>query len=363
MTSSWHGADAPGAVPTSDFASEALWRLPAPCAIFDQVARAVFTNRAFRDTAATASLLDERGRPRDPKVHRAIEEVSRGKSPTLVTVNAEQSGRAVQVEVFGLRAHRGWSALLARIPAPVEEGNTLPSPRLLLHELKAPLLGLHEALATVTQATDGGDGELRAAVARLSRAFARLQGVIDAVQDLVASTTPGTEADWGSVALTPILEDLGEVYSALAASQGHRLEIAVAPDLDPVRGDPTLLARLFGNLVDNAVKFTPPPGRIDVRAEVRGSLVVVEVQDSGPGIPPDQRERIFEPFVRLERDGVLPRPAGSGLGLAVARRLARVHGASLTVADGAVGGTVFRVAFLIRPVAAKSPPARWWGTR
>lgn len=364
MSDRWHPADSPRVAPTSDYASEIVWSMGTPCAVLDRTRRVVFTNLAFRASEAASALFDSGGRPCDPRVERAVSEVSRGEDPrTVLVLDVAGKEHPLEVEVIRLRGQRGWCALLAQTPPQDSRNDALPSPRLLLHELRAPLLGLNEALGTVTQKTEGEDGDLSAAVARLSRAFARLQGVLEAVQDLVSTTRVGPDHDWLEVALPAVLDDVCDVYSELAASQGHDLVVSIGSDLEPVRGDPRLLARLFGNLVDNAIKFTPPPGTIEVRAEARGTLTVVEVHDSGPGVPQDQRERVLEPFVRLDERGSGPPHPGSGLGLAVADRLARAHGASLTVDDSPIGGTVFRVAFLIPHRSPRIPLARWWGTR
>ncbi|MDA8395242.1 MAG: ATP-binding protein, partial [Candidatus Dormibacteraeota bacterium] len=131
----------------------------------------------------------------------------------------------------------------------------------------------------------------------------------------------------------------------LAAASGHELAVEVPPTAAEVRGDRELLGRAVGNLVDNAIRHTPP-GTISAAVAVRGSLVVVEVADSGPGIPSEQRQRIFEPFVRL--DAADPAGAGSGLGLAVVRTIALAHGVGVTVDRGPEGGALFRLAFLSR---------------
>jgi two-component system OmpR family sensor kinase len=103
-----------------------------------------------------------------------------------------------------------------------------------------------------------------------------------------------------------------------------------------VRGDGEALRTLLRNLIDNAVRYTPRGGRVDVAVEARdasGGGARLTVSDDGPGIPPEERERVFDRFYR--RAGTLP--PGSGLGLAIVRAIALSHGASLTLADGPGG--------------------------
>ena len=96
------------------------------------------------------------------------------------------------------------------------------------------------------------------------------------------------------------------------------------------------------NLVDNAVRYTPPGGRVDVAAYREGDSPVLSVIDTGPGIPPDDRERVFDRFYRRAGSGA----AGSGLGLAIVRNIAERHGAQLMLDEGPGGkGLAVRVIF------------------
>ncbi len=86
----------------------------------------------------------------------------------------------------------------------------------------------------------------------------------------------------------------------------------------------------LGNLVDNAIRYTPPGGKVDVRVRTEGEEVVAEVLDTGPGIPAAERERVFDRFYR----GGAAAGSGSGLGLAIVREIARRHGATVELRDG-----------------------------
>jgi signal transduction histidine kinase len=101
-----------------------------------------------------------------------------------------------------------------------------------------------------------------------------------------------------------------------------------------VRGDGHLLAQAAANLVDNAVKYTPPGGSIEVSVRRAGGNAVLEVADTGPGIPADQREAVLEPFVRLETSRSTP---GNGLGLSLVRAVTRRHGGRIALQDNAPG--------------------------
>lgn len=131
-------------------------------------------------------------------------------------------------------------------------------------------------------------------------------------------------------------------WSSVAGDAGVRLELAPAPDLE-LDVDADLLGVALGNLFANAIAHTPAGEAVLLRTERDGDAVLLHVDDAGPGVPPDQRERVFEPFVRRAApaaDRVQGR-AGLGLGLAIVRRIAEAHGGSVRVTTAPTGGARF----------------------
>jgi two-component system sensor histidine kinase TctE len=125
--------------------------------------------------------------------------------------------------------------------------------------------------------------------------------------------------------------------------QAGRKEIDLGFELQPtvVRGDRFLLRDLIDNLVDNALRYTPPHGTVTVSCFPHRSGGLLTVEDSGPGIPPAKREAVFSRFVRLDE-----KTTGSGLGLAIVRDIASAHGGSVSVDSPAGGeGALFTVRF------------------
>ena len=346
MTRAWRPAERRRAAEPAFFAAEVLERMPVPVAVFDHAGRLGYTNSAFSTSRLAESLLDRRLKVAHPDLERlrvdALRDPGRGHTFGMAV---EGLGGPARVEVFPLTTAPGWTAVVGRsAPAAPPVEAALPSPRLLLHELRAPLFALDEGLEGLAQFARAG--AMADVVSRLSRAAARLRGVLQGVSDLVRVERVGATGSLAElVDLREVLADVADTYSLLAAASGHELAVEVPPTAAEVRGDRELLGRAVGNLVDNAIRHTPP-GTISAGVAVRGSLVVVEVADSGPGIPSEQRQRIFEPFVRL--DAADPAGAGSGLGLAVVRTIALAHGAGVTVDRGPEGGALFRLAFLSR---------------
>ncbi len=112
----------------------------------------------------------------------------------------------------------------------------------------------------------------------------------------------------------------------------------MAEDLPPVLLDYVMIGQVLSNLIENAVKYTPPGTEITIRAVKTDGEIQVEVTDRGPGLPPDAINRIFDPFYRV--GGAGPRPRGLGLGLAVAKGLVEAHGGEFGRKTVGVGGRV-----------------------
>jgi signal transduction histidine kinase len=127
-------------------------------------------------------------------------------------------------------------------------------------------------------------------------------------------------------------------FAGTAHAAGHTFDLRPGDAPLPCVTDRGRVLRILGNLLSNAAKYTPPPGRIvlETRAD-EGGWIDLRVRDTGPGIPPGEREAIFDEFHRLH-DG---EAAGHGLGLATSRRIARLLGGDITVEDAPGGGSVF----------------------
>jgi signal transduction histidine kinase len=150
----------------------------------------------------------------------------------------------------------------------------------------------------------------------------------------VAEIEAGTaRARFAPVDLSALLKALVELYAALAEDQQQSLEARIEPGL-VVRGDRELLTQMFVNLVENALRHTPPGTRIEVTAELVAGRPVAVVADSGPGIPPAERDKVFRRFYRLDASRAT---AGSGLGLSLVAAIAELHHISVELTDNGPG--------------------------
>jgi len=177
---------------------------------------------------------------------------------------------------------------------------------------------LEDLRATMSDALDNLD-KAAAAIAALLRISALENGP--------------REGRLREIDLAAICAGVYEFYDPLAQSRSIAMTCACA-DRAVIPGDEDLMREAISNLVDNAIKFTPDGGAVRIEAGKRDGRPFVSISDTGPGVPPQERAKIFHRFYRIEREG---RPSGHGIGLSIADAIARLHGLALTVADNAPG--------------------------
>jgi two-component system sensor histidine kinase QseC len=145
------------------------------------------------------------------------------------------------------------------------------------------------------------------------------------------AAAPGEAARAEKVALGPLVAEAVDALQTRAAERKVTIHRGGADAA--VRGERHKLASLVGNLIDNAVRYGPVGGRVAVELHRAGGTVLLSVEDEGPGVPPELRERVFESYYRIPGSA----GAGSGLGLAIVREIAATHGARVAIEDGAQG--------------------------
>jgi signal transduction histidine kinase len=157
----------------------------------------------------------------------------------------------------------------------------------------------------------------------------------------------------GAVDLAAVAAESVETARPLAEEKEITLTLATSP-LPLLAGDRVRLGQLLDNLVSNAVKFTPQGGRVDVRASSSREHAILEVRDSGMGIPADEQEHVFERFFRTTR-ATEQAIQGTGLGLAISNAIVHAHGGRITLASDDGEGATFRVTIPIRALQAAEP--------
>lgn len=209
------------------------------------------------------------------------------------------------------------------------------------HELKTPLARIrlfNELLTGARQANPERQSYYRRVIERECR---RLGFLVDNVLDFARLERSRRPYDRAPVDLRRLTEEALESFRAVAEEGRFKLVTRLA-DTPPVPGDPRALAEVVVNLLDNAVKYSPETAPVEVRLWSDDSVVSLAVTDHGCGIPEEERERIFEPFYRVE-SGDAQRVAGSGLGLALVRRTVEAHGGRVEVQSRVGEGSTFVV--------------------
>jgi signal transduction histidine kinase len=209
------------------------------------------------------------------------------------------------------------------------------------HDLRSPMHRMRLRMEQALGATEKGAVEEGGAATGAEReTLELLLHDVDHMQRVLTALLQIAEAESGTVgarpepvALDTMLGELGELYQPQAEEQGIVLSVSCEPG-SCVLGHRQLLAQAVANLIDNALKFTPAGGCIELRTRAVDGRLIISVADSGPGIPAEERTRAVEPFVRLSN---APPRDGSGLGLNLAAAVARLHGGSLRLEDNRPG--------------------------
>jgi signal transduction histidine kinase len=216
------------------------------------------------------------------------------------------------------------------------------------HELKTPAASIQAAAETIRTAASEDPAVVPRFAAQLEREAARLARIVSDLLDLSRLETGSELGD--SVALDAVVRDESERFEESAAEAGVALDVA-AKRVPRVRGSGRDLALLVRNLVDNAIRYTRPGGRVEVGLGSRNGEVVLTVLDTGLGIPTRDVQRIFERFYRVDR-ARSRETGGTGLGLSIVKHVVENHGGTIDVSSELGQGTRFEVRLPAVPSSA-----------
>ena len=220
--------------------------------------------------------------------------------------------------------------------------------RHLSHELKTPLTALREGAELLHDEVGGPlSAPQRRVVTIMRDNSVKLQRLIEELLDYQRALHAAAALHLKRVSLKSLIQEAMRPHELAAQAKG--LQIAVEAQAGSVDADPEKLRSVFDNLIGNAVKFTPAGGRVSVQASSSGEQALIDVIDSGPGVPAEERESIFDSFIRGSAKAST-RVEGSGLVLAIAREFVEEHGGRISVMAGERGAHI-RVA-LPRRLAA-----------
>jgi two-component system, OmpR family, heavy metal sensor histidine kinase CusS len=208
------------------------------------------------------------------------------------------------------------------------------------HELKTPVAAMQAAIEDALRHAPPGSG-IEALALGLAEDTARLKSIVDALLLLARADSGGIAAARVPCDLAGLAAECIEDWEPLAEAAG--ISLRLAPERPPpVLADPALLRRALGNLLDNAIKYNQPGGDVELRLGTHDGRVFAEVANTGAAIPADVADKIFERFYRGPAAAGSP-PPGQGLGLSLAREIARAMGGDLVLVPPAGDRTTFRL--------------------
>lgn len=208
------------------------------------------------------------------------------------------------------------------------------------HELRTPLALMQVQLDLYNSATHpGNDADTLQTIKMVTEQNDKLNRMVKTLLDMSELQTVGRD---DKIILDAIVEEVLADLEPLAVEKNIKL-IGKCEDATMIGSD-ILIYRLVYNLVENAIKYNHPLGQVTVTAYQRNKHVYLSVEDTGSGIPKELRERVFEPFFRVDKSRSREL-GGVGLGLAFVREIVRVHDGSICIKSGKTGGTIFEVTF------------------
>ncbi len=227
---------------------------------------------------------------------------------------------------------------------------------LLTHELRNPLAPIRAAMQVIER-SPSDIPTLQAMYQIINRQSHQLAHILDDMMDVSRISRGKIAIERKTIDIADVIRDSLESARPLVEAGGHKLSLDIASDLI-VTGDPMRLTQLITNILNNAARYTPPGGQITVIAQAATGNAIVKVRDTGQGIDPHYLERIFDMFVqgRNRTDRV---SSGLGIGLALARNIAELHGGTLTAhSEGEDKGSEFiSAASVIAPQSGEFPCA------
>jgi signal transduction histidine kinase len=227
------------------------------------------------------------------------------------------------------------------------------------HELKTPLTLIRADAEVLSRSLDDPEqaSDNRELIDDLLGETDRMSAVLSDLLLLARLDVDKISVSREPFELALVLSETSERFAARAVAEGKNLEVEHSGKL-PARGDAERTGQTLAAILDNALRFTPPEGTITVEGEATDKRIKATVTDTGPGIPPESLDRIFERFYRADTHSAArtrgPSGGGTGLGLAIARDLARAQGGELIVENVPRGGARFT---LTLPSSSKRPEA------
>ncbi len=246
---------------------------------------------------------------------------------------------------------QSFNTMVARLETALERERSLETARRNLvawasHDLRTPLASLRAMIDALADGVVEDKETVARYLAQSQNEIGRMSKLIDDLFELAQLDAGHLDLAWDSNSLADLISDTLEGFSARAKAQNIHLSGSVSPHVDPVWMASDKISRVLHNLLENALRHTPQGGEVRLQAELENGSVLVQVQDNGRGIEPDDLPHIFDRFFRGERSRSREGQTGggAGLGLAIAKGLVEAHGGRIWVESSPEQGTVLSFA-------------------
>ena len=215
------------------------------------------------------------------------------------------------------------------------------------HDLRGLLQNIYTSLCGMDQAVSS-DKMARSLLRLATQSTRQMTRMVKGLLDIDRLEQGSTVITKRQTALRPLLNDMLELVSTLASEAEQELTCDLAEPLPDIQIDADMITRVLVNLIENAIKHTPAGGQVTVRVRGKENMAYFSVSDTGPGIPPDYQQDVFDKYYRIRHADA---PNGVGLGLAFCRLAVEAHGGRIWVENQPSGGAVFTFTLPLEPVA------------
>ncbi len=274
-----------------------------------------------------------------------FEKLASGETTSYETCLKAEGGREVPIQVYVRNVFIDGISNLQWILRDVTERKNLDNLRndlisMIYHDLRSPLSNIVSSLDVIQALMpQDSDPAVEPLLDIAIRATERIERLTNSLLDIRRLEAGQSIASRELVSPTSITKEAVKNVLPIVENKNQEITLLIEENLPRVWVDTDMIGRVLTNLLENAVKHTPAGSTIYLGARLEGNQVIMWVQDNGPGIPPDERERIFDKFSRLHGRGG---PKGLGLGLAFCRLAVEAHGGQIWVDDGPEGGSNFK---------------------
>jgi PAS domain S-box-containing protein len=274
-----------------------------------------------------------------------FEKLRSGETISFETNLRSESGREVPVQVYARSVLIEGVSYLQWILHDLTERKNLDNLRndlisMIYHDLRSPLANIVSSLDVMeAMVPKDSDPAVKSLLNIAIRSTERIQRLTDSLLDIRRLEAGQPIGNTQMIKPSELAKEAVEIVLPVMENKNQEVSVLVPEELPSVWVDPDMIRRVITNLLEIGVKYTPTGSKIYLGARQEGNMVQMWVQDTGPGIPPDERERIFDKFTRLHGRGG---PKGLGLGLAFCRLAVEAHGGQIWVEDGPESGACFK---------------------